>query len=149
MNINSLTHYTKGTLSQTTQAHLLQLLIGVRFQVCFTPFITVLFTFPSRYLFTIGHAVVFRLGGWSPHVQTGLLVSRPTRGLLGFLPVRGYHPVSRVFPNTSSFYQTTTGLFHFRSPLLAESRLISFPPVTEMFQFSGFASLPLLIRIQH
>jgi hypothetical protein len=32
-----------------------------------------------------------------------------------------------------------TGLVPFRSPLLRESRLISFPPVTEMFQFTGFA----------
>ena len=39
-----------------------------------------LFTFPSRYLFTIGCQVVLRLGGWSPHVQTGFHVSRPTQG---------------------------------------------------------------------
>jgi hypothetical protein len=32
------------------------------------------------------------------------------------------------------------GLVRFRSPLLAESRLMSFPPATEMFQFAGFAS---------
>ena len=32
-----------------------------------------------------------------------------------------------------------TGLVRFRSPLLAESRLMSFPPGTEMFQFPGFA----------
>ena len=31
------------------------------------------------------------------------------------------------------------GLFPVRSPLLGESRLISFPPGTEMFQFSGLA----------
>jgi hypothetical protein len=34
----------------------------------------------------------------------------------------------------------SNGLFHFRSPLLAESLLMSFPPGTEMFQFPGFAS---------
>ena len=34
-----------------------------------------------------------------------------------------------------------TGLVRVRSPLLAESRLISFPPGTEMFQFPGFASV--------
>jgi hypothetical protein len=39
-------------------------------------------------------------------------------------------------PKTSA-----TGLVRFRSPLLAESRLMSFPPATEMFQFAGFASL--------
>ena len=33
-----------------------------------------------------------------------------------------------------------TGLVRFRSPLLAEPRLMSFPPGTEMFQFPGFAS---------
>ena len=33
-----------------------------------------------------------------------------------------------------------TGLVPVRSPLLRESRLISFPPGTEMFQFPGFAS---------
>ena len=33
-----------------------------------------------------------------------------------------------------------TGLIRFRSPLLAESLLMSFPPATEMFQFAGFAS---------
>jgi hypothetical protein len=31
-------------------------------------------------------------------------------------------------------------LFPVRSPLLGESRLISLPPGTEMFQFPGFAS---------
>src|SRR5689334_22838156 len=33
-----------------------------------------------------------------------------------------------------------TGLVRVRSPLLTESRLMSFPPATEMFQFAGFAS---------
>ena len=61
-----------------------------------------LFTFPSRYLFTIGHARVLRLGGWSPHVQTGFHVSRPTRIRVSFLPVRGYHPLRPNFPEGSS-----------------------------------------------
>jgi hypothetical protein len=30
------------------------------------------------------------------------------------------------------------GLFPFRSPLLWESMFLSLPPVTEMFQFTGF-----------
>ena len=33
----------------------------------------------------------------------------------------------------------TGALVRFRSPLLSESRLISFPPATEMFHFTGFA----------
>ena len=39
-----------------------------------------------------------------------------------------------------------SGLLPFRSPLLWESRLISFPPGTEMFQFPGFASSALCVR---
>lgn len=57
----------------------LRLLVGARFQVLFHSPLGVLFTFPSRYLFTIGRRGVLRLGGWSPHVQTGFHVSRPTR----------------------------------------------------------------------
>ena len=30
-------------------------------------------------LFTIGHRLVFSLGGWSPQIQPGFLVPRPTR----------------------------------------------------------------------
>ena len=38
------------------------------------------------------------------------------------------------------------GLFRFRSPLLSESRLISFPPGTEMVHFPGFARTRLWIQ---
>ena len=99
-----------------------------------------LFTFPSRYLFAIGHQGVFRLGGWSPHVQTGFHVSRLTQVLTRSLCIRGYHPLSPDFPDRSAYPGLTTGLFRVRSPLLAESLLMSFPPGTEMFQFPGFAS---------
>ena len=37
-----------------------------------------LFTFPSRYWFTIGRRVVFSLGGWAPQIPTGFHVSRRT-----------------------------------------------------------------------
>ena len=119
---------------------MLPLLVGIRFQVSFTPLVGVLFTFPSRYSFTIGHRGVLRLGGWSPQVQTGFHVSRPTQGPEHFLPVRGYHPLWPAFPDGSGSYARATGLVHVRSPLLAESRLMSFPPANEMFQFAGFAS---------
>ena len=39
-----------------------------------------------------------------------------------------------------------TGLIRFRSPLLTESRLMSFPPGTEMFHFPGFALFPYVFR---
>lgn len=37
-------------------------------------------------------------------------------------------------------------LFPLRSPLLRESRLLSLPPVTKMFQFTGFARADLWIQ---
>ena len=37
-----------------------------------------LFTFPSRYLFTIGRTLVLSLGRWSSRIPTGFLVSRGT-----------------------------------------------------------------------
>src|SRR5579863_3566137 len=56
--------------------------------------------------------------------------------------IQGYHLLWPDFPDrsTNTHPITTTGLVPVRSPLLRESRLISFPPVTEMFQFTGFAS---------
>jgi hypothetical protein len=56
----------------------LSLLVGIGFQVLFHSPPGVLFTFPSRYSFAIGHWVVFSLGGWSPRIPTGFLVSRGT-----------------------------------------------------------------------
>ena len=57
-----------------------------------------------------------------------------------YLRIRGYHPLWPDFPDRSAYPSLTTGLFRVRSPLLAESLLMSFPPGTEMFQFPGFAS---------
>ena len=52
----------------------------------------------------------------------------------------GYHRLRRAFPDPSTKTLCTFGLVPVRSSLLRESRLISFPPGTEMFQFPGFAS---------
>ena len=49
------------------------------FRVYFTPLFEVLFTFPSRYWFTIGLSEVFSLAGWAPPIHTGFLVSRATQ----------------------------------------------------------------------
>ena len=57
----------------------LRLLVGARFQVLFHSPLGVLFTFPSRYWFAIGRRRVFSLGGWSPRIRAGFLVSGPTR----------------------------------------------------------------------
>ena len=54
------------------------MLVSTRFQVLFHSPPGVLFTFPSRYCSSIGHQVVFRLGGWAPRLPTGFHVSRGT-----------------------------------------------------------------------
>jgi hypothetical protein len=41
----------------------------------------VLFTFPSRYWFTIGRTLIFSLGEWSPQVPTGFHVPDGTQEL--------------------------------------------------------------------
>jgi len=56
----------------------LRQLVDIRFQVLFHSPLGVLFTFPSRYCFTIGHMRVFSLTGWSRQIHTRFLVSRAT-----------------------------------------------------------------------
>ena len=110
------------------------------FRVCFTALAALLFTFPSRYWCAIGRQGVLRLGGWSPRVRAGFHVPRPTRG-----PKGGSCPYGAVTRSGPPFQPVpvrsprAAGLVRVRSPLLTESRLMSFPPGTEMFQFPGFA----------
>ena len=72
---NSPDHSTKGT---TSHLNVLCVLVNTRFQVLFHSPSGVLFTFPSQYCSTIGHWVVFWLGGWAPRVPCGFHVSAGT-----------------------------------------------------------------------
>ena len=55
--------------------------------------------------------------------------------------IRDYHPLWSAFPDRFAKDRAITNrLLRFRSPLLSESRLMSFPRATEMFQFTRFAS---------
>ncbi len=67
--------------------------------------------------------------------RTGL--SPSMAGLSRPLPLR-YRPAKHR-PYNPGGRTPRFGLFRVRSPLLTESRLLSFPPGTEMFQFPGFA----------
>ena len=69
---NSLDRSTKSTISSLNA---LYLLVNIGFQVLFHSPPGVLFNFPSRYFFTIGHQLVFSLGRWSDLLPTGFLVS--------------------------------------------------------------------------
>ena len=55
--------------------------VGSWFQVLFHSPPGVLFTFPSRYWFTIGRQGVLSLRGWAPQIRTGFQGSRATRDL--------------------------------------------------------------------
>ena len=117
-----------------------------------------LFTFPSRYWFTIGLLRVFSLGGWARRIHTGLHVPRATQdtAMLRVASCTGLSPsmelLSRSF-HSQHFMQSrgpTTpsralrhrrfGLLPGRSPLLGESLLFSLPQGTKMFQFPWLAS---------
>ena len=61
-----------------------------------------------------------------------------------------YHRPTKAYNSASTTHTGLTsmrfGLFPFRSPLLGESRLISFPAGTEMFHFPAWASPRLWIQ---
>ena len=124
-----------------------------------------LFTFPSRYWFTIGLTGVFSLAGWARRIHAGLLVSRATQEHSRHLKQQGKGAVTRygrtfqiVTPDAGnterrSYYpapaspQVRFGLFPGRSPLLGESLLFSSPRGTKMFQFPRFASPDIILGI--
>jgi hypothetical protein len=143
---NSPVHSTKGTPSGLNA---LRLIVGTRFQVLFHSAPAVLFTFPSRYWFTIGRQGVFSLGRWSSRIPTGFLVSRGTWGIVpesARFRIRDFHSLRSAFPDCSPTVQichsmrnapqprmaeaTRFRLFPVRSPLLRESRLFSLPQGT-------------------
>ena len=94
---NSPDRSTKSTISHL---NVLYLLVNIGFQVLFHSPPGVLFTFPSRYYFTIGHQVVFSLMGWSPHIHTRFHVPRITLDtiMLAHLSYTGLSPSMVCFP---------------------------------------------------
>src|SRR6185312_11657594 len=62
-----------------TRYIVLPLLVSLRFHVLFHSPLGVLFTFPSLYLFTIGHRIIFSLREWSLQIPSGFHVSVGTR----------------------------------------------------------------------
>ena len=123
----------------------LRLLVNLRFQVLFHSPPGVLFTFPSRYysLSVTWSYLALRDGPRSfrqdfscPDVLRIPLARSRFR-------LRVFHPLCSTFPDTSTTHSVTIsrslpqtyyygwfGLLRFRSPLLSESLLFSFPPGT-------------------
>ena len=90
----------RSTKSTILCLNALYLLVNIGFQVLFHSPPGVLFTFPSRYCFTIGHQVVFSLMGWSPLVHTRFHVPRTTLDTtsLSYLSYTGLSPPMVCFP---------------------------------------------------
>ncbi len=123
----------------------LRLLVSTWFQDLFHSLIGVLFTFPSRYWFTIGLQGIFSLEGGPPSFEqdfTCPVLLRCHRAAHGFR-LQDYHPLWRTFPSASANplparvmvlqphpAHRMVWALPVRSPLLRESRLISFPPGT-------------------
>ena len=107
---NSQAHYAKGTRSHVACAIVLPRLVDIRFQSLFTPLAGVLFTFPSRYWFTIGHQVVLSLGRWSSRIPTGFLVSRRTQVPARLVPVSstGLSPALAGLPRPFDYLRKST-----------------------------------------
>ena len=66
-----------------------------------------------------------------------------------FFRIPGYHRLWPAFPDRFARTWPTFGLFPVRSSLLGESRLISFPAGTEIFQFSAFASHGYVFTVRY
>ena len=125
----------------------------MRFQVYFTPLPGFFSPFPHgtsslsvdyEYLALEDGPPIFGQDSTCP----ALLVPR----LVPPLPfrIRGYHPLWPDFPDRSARDTAKTRwLFRFRSPLLSESRLMSFPLLTEMFQFARFASHTYVFSVRY
>ena len=135
-------------------------LVGARFQVLFHSPYRGAFHCSVALLFTIGRQGVLSLGRWSSRIRTTFHGNRATRGIRaegsGFR-VRGYHPLWLAFQsgsaiprlchsvgtlpvptwpsqppvrNAGRLPRTRFGLIRFRSPLLTESKSLSFPAGT-------------------
>src|SRR5688572_17473275 len=134
-------------------------LVCTWFQVLFHSPSGVLFTVPSRYSALSVMSSYLALEDGPPRFDRDF--SCP--GLLGYLVspllafrIRDSHPLRSAVPGAfryafknrplgpatpQGFDPPRFGLFPVRSPLLGESRLISLPQGTEMFQFPRLASL--------
>src|SRR5580704_12622686 len=105
---NSQAHSSKGTWSLHISPKADYAPTACRHTVSGTisrPLTGALFTFPSRYLCTIGHQGVCRLRRWCSKIQTGFLGPRATWDTVPMfhkLNLRACHPLCRRFPASST-----------------------------------------------
>jgi hypothetical protein len=137
-------------------------IVGIWFQIYLTPLKRVLFTFPSRYLFTVGCQLVFSLIQWSGQIHAEFHVHRITwdtsrppqtsltrlsrslvdcsKSLSSLLEV--HVEVPQPHDDKSSWFR----LFRFRSPLLTESLRFLFLGLLRCFTSPRVAMGPYEFR---
>ena len=119
-------------------------IVSIRFQILFHSPPGVLFTFPSRYSFTIGHQVVFSLTRWSGLIPMEFHVLHGTwdanyPALLTF-NLQVYHPLWPSFPTDSvtlTARPKVIRLWILDPSSLVLQRLISY--IAQVFGCSRFA----------
>ncbi len=89
----------------------LRLLVNLRFQILFHSPLGVLFTFPSLYLFTIGHQGIFSLRRWSSWIPIGFHVSDGTRDTARAFDVFDYGAIT-LFGQSFQTVLLTTSVPH-------------------------------------
>ena len=109
---------------------------------CFSPFPhgTGALSVTEEYLGLEGGPPMFRQGFTCP----ALLKASTQSYRYGTITLSGAPFQTLPVPSCQDY-----GLVRFRSPLLTESRLMSFPPGTKMFQFPGFAPTPYIFRCRY
>ena len=131
-----------------------------RFHVLLNSLFKVLFNFPSRYLSAIGLVSVFSLR-WSLPPSLGCIPKQPDSKAArshrvsrrkGLTPALGEAPIRRTWApeqhysgrpkHHMSLQRKAAGFgaglyFPLHSPILGESLLVSFPPLSDMLKFSG------------
>ena len=142
----SLTHYTKGTPSElnappTACKHSVSGSLSLPLQGFFSPFPhgTRPLSVNQQYLALESGLPIFRQNSSCSALLKNNQFSFPY-GIITLFD-RPFH----VVPVPSLIIHR---LVRFRSPLLSESRLISFPAGTQMFQFPAFAPYTLSIRVK-
>ena len=135
--------------------------MGSRFQVLFHSPRRGSFRLSLTVLLLYRSYLVFSLGSWSTRLPAGFLVPRRTQDaatLHSPFRLRGFHPLWQAFPKPFCYGANKDvavlqprpfgrfGLLRFRSPLLAESLLFSFPGVLRWFSSPSVASAAYFVQ---
>ena len=122
------------------------------FRYSFTPLFEVLFTFPSRYLFTIGLSGVFSLTRWSWLIHTEFLVFRATQDTTRFKLLTCTRLSLSLACLSKQFHFTHIIISQSYNPTIAETIMVWANPrsiattwgITFVFFSSGYLDVSVL-----